>query len=1276
MSLPWDDFPTEELRIASVFNGGVSLAVWMGGATHELNRLVRSSETDGPYGALLKLVCSKAVADVVAGTSAGGINGAALAVAQANRNADLSVLRDVWSEQGRFESLLRKPFQGNPTSLLRGDEFFLPALSEAMTSLASATGDAKPSAPDIDVQITTSLLEPSDRVVPDDLGQLTHQQIHAAQFHFDAEDFTKTALPTTARKLALAARASASFPLAFEPTFIPVNHPESRRDEAIRPDMSDHASWKDPDSSADQSRYAADGGLLANTPLPQALKAIRERPAHVPVRRILLLIYPHAQLSATTVDVRRDEPPTVTGGLMDMVSAIRSHGGQTFLEELDAHNRNADVWRGGREDALPQAGGLSEVFDLVRVAWEPYRSMRMRLSAATLARRVQHESWSYDRIRRAAYAAQLGEAAHSPYVPETHPPSPSCLGLSTDIAADEEDNPLKEWRWGPVVASGVCDAIEALLRSAGAIATPTQLAVIRRARPRVIAARAEIGRRRKAFDEIWDSMPIKRIEPDQAYWRARLAAFRLTMTADASPAQVATDRASVLSVAPTAVPDLDQMVEAQPGREIAAQVWSAVRSLEDVLPVLEEMWGTPPAAVVQLDRWKELLTAHKLAPESQNHTLRLLIRLLALDTTTWLTANNDVNPGTNVPIQSAQLSLAVEHGFAKESKRPVDKAAGLNLGHFAGFLKRSWRSNDWIWGRLDGARLLSEVVLAPERLRRLSLMADESLDPEARTNQLLDVVAEILDLGEGVREAIHAQLLPVFDPNASLPSRLPLLAAEFALAIQRQIIVEELPHLRRAILADRSERQNPRSRGELFLAEHDGLLEDLRTGSGAGAAQADKALAAFDRAGIGREVLRDESGSDAMIQTAANTVGVVATVFSSDRFGVKALRPAAKSVRGALLLPYWALQGLTAGGVVAKLLARIGVVIGGVLLTLGLLGSLGDFSTYAAAAGLATLLAVLAYSALRTGTLLHGVVLLAAAGPLGAWAWTQRGNTEAGGLSGALAVLGLGAALWILASLPWPLLSPRALAHQALDRAKPFLKRRWRRLTLVAGLTIASAGLVVLVAWALTSWFPDQLVDVGDAVVRASEEVEAFVRRHVGWVALLGAALCVLVGTVAALVRGEGLRVRTAVRMERLQLPAGVAAMWAVVYGALCFAAALFLAWWADTDPAVGTTKGSDDPTDKTLAFSIWWLAALAALLTLVVPFWVTFVLRRRLNSEILLLAPRTDSADDFVAEMRKHGVAFVYLVNEDGSLTQRGTWLHARHRERQGVPAVSAVGP
>lgn len=37
------------------------------------------------------------------------------------------MLRDLWIDQGRIESLLRQPFRGQPTSLLKGDEYFPPA---------------------------------------------------------------------------------------------------------------------------------------------------------------------------------------------------------------------------------------------------------------------------------------------------------------------------------------------------------------------------------------------------------------------------------------------------------------------------------------------------------------------------------------------------------------------------------------------------------------------------------------------------------------------------------------------------------------------------------------------------------------------------------------------------------------------------------------------------------------------------------------------------------------------------------------------------------------------------------------------------------------------------------------------------------------------------------------------------------------------------------------------------------------------------------------------
>ena len=41
---------------------------------------------------------------------------------------------------------------------------------------------------------------------------------------------------------------------------------------------------------------------------------------------------------------------------------------------------------------------------------------------------------------------------------------------------------------------------------------------------------------------------------------------------------------------------------------------------------------------------------------------------------------------------------------------PDDKLAGVELAHFGAFLKRSWRANDWMWGRLDGAERLVRLV--------------------------------------------------------------------------------------------------------------------------------------------------------------------------------------------------------------------------------------------------------------------------------------------------------------------------------------------------------------------------------------------------------------------------------------------------------------------------------------------------------------------------------------------------------------------------------------
>ena len=71
------EVPPEELRLALVLNGGVSLAVWMGGTVREMDALVRADRSgsglpEGRYAAVLDLARTWASIDVVSGTSAAG----------------------------------------------------------------------------------------------------------------------------------------------------------------------------------------------------------------------------------------------------------------------------------------------------------------------------------------------------------------------------------------------------------------------------------------------------------------------------------------------------------------------------------------------------------------------------------------------------------------------------------------------------------------------------------------------------------------------------------------------------------------------------------------------------------------------------------------------------------------------------------------------------------------------------------------------------------------------------------------------------------------------------------------------------------------------------------------------------------------------------------------------------------------------------------------------------------------------------------------------------
>ena len=125
--------PTRELRLGLVCYGGVSLAIYMHGITSELHKLVRASNahsngggpnpfldntTEHVYFEILRQIAAKqplrVIVDVIAGTSAGGINGVALAKALAH-DLDQAPLKQVWFDKASIRKLL------SPWKLLKGE---------------------------------------------------------------------------------------------------------------------------------------------------------------------------------------------------------------------------------------------------------------------------------------------------------------------------------------------------------------------------------------------------------------------------------------------------------------------------------------------------------------------------------------------------------------------------------------------------------------------------------------------------------------------------------------------------------------------------------------------------------------------------------------------------------------------------------------------------------------------------------------------------------------------------------------------------------------------------------------------------------------------------------------------------------------------------------------------------------------------------------------------------------------------------------------------------
>ncbi len=364
-----------DLRIAVVMTGGVSLCIWMGGVALELDYLRREV---GLYGDLLQSARARPIVDIIAGTSAGGLNGTLLASAIAGKT-DLTGLGKIWFELADFQRLLQPIGARDPNSVLQGEDVFRPDIEKVLEKLLQGAGADPPqdSDPRLHLIVTTTTTKPLDAPYVDEQNTPFSEPTFQGLFHFvRGPDIDHFADARAAEALARAARSSASFPGAFEPSYVPVGR-SSRTD----PDMAPYVNFEG------NSRYTLDGGLVDNDPLDVVLDAISSQPATEVVDRTILFVNPLGALTKAPSSTPEDDAPRIFTVLRDTLLIPRQHSNVLLYNKLRLRGGQSAKLQQFRSDLFTgvttpaMAAGLSSTAKRIAPTVTAHRSrLRIRRS--------------------------------------------------------------------------------------------------------------------------------------------------------------------------------------------------------------------------------------------------------------------------------------------------------------------------------------------------------------------------------------------------------------------------------------------------------------------------------------------------------------------------------------------------------------------------------------------------------------------------------------------------------------------------------------------------------------------------------------------------------------------------------------------------------------------------------------------------------------------------------------------------------------------------------
>lgn len=741
--------PEQEVRFAVVMYGGVSLAIYINGIAQELLRMVRST-ADLPPGESLKgseliyrklgqllhpgrepeegaeapadlsdsPIKTRFVVDLISGTSAGGINGVALAKAIALRSRSLDKLAEVWLDDADLDVLLNDsksepkkypPHPENRTVALLNSERMYGMVLETLSAMnddVEPEGQGGAFADKLDLFVTTTDLAGLN--APIQLtGQTIDERIHRTVFRFEysaetddgsqvgpSNEFT----PDYDPMLAFAARCTSSFPVAFEPmSFDRIAGQVARH----RPDLSVDTLAKekykkffpsyDIRGESFRGRLFADGGYLDNRPFSYVTDVIQYRASTRPVKRKLLFIDPFPEVAEPSIGNAR-EIGFLENAMLAAMKLPRYEVIRGDIQRVSGMNRQLDRLAALRDrlendtgkldvqGELPEAPKNFAALDLKDMVerqgfgdkYPPYHHLRVYETSdglawiVTRAAQLATDSDEYYFVR--LLVRSWREANFSAYRTDGKKTENAFL---FDYDADYRMRRLNQLRVSidDRLQSGLCQ---------------DESSDLQELRQRVEAQIANLERITRKLRSPARS-PLLRVGNFDQLKSALTQAYSKVMNQVGRKARY------------LAADDVYQQFQAI----IDPLMAHIQRELKDVFDGnrtdLEEAWRYGGATTER----EEIHEVYKRFHWQDLHTLPFLEGTSARE-------HSEIEVFRVSPIDGT-----LAYGTDKAAKR--DKLVGTRAAAFGGFMEKEWRENDMMWGRLDGAERIVYALLPDPR---------------------------------------------------------------------------------------------------------------------------------------------------------------------------------------------------------------------------------------------------------------------------------------------------------------------------------------------------------------------------------------------------------------------------------------------------------------------------------------------------------------------------------------------------------------------------------